>query len=72
MTVTTYTGSTSSLVKDGVGYKGLISTSLIRCVYARAVTTGVTYGGGNWMSIGGNYLIPWAPNHDADSPFLQS
>lgn len=72
MTVDPYTGSTSSLVKDGIGYKGVISTGLVRSVYASAVTTGVTYGGGNWMSIGGSYLIPWAPNHDADSPFLQN
>ena len=49
-------------VIPGDGFKGYLSTDVIRCVRADKFSRGQLFDGGNFVYVGGGIVIPWDPS----------
>lgn len=49
-------------VIKGDGFKGYLSTDVIRCVRADKFSRGQLFDGGNFVYVGGGIVIPWDPS----------
>ena len=49
-------------VIPGDGFKGYLSTDIIRCVRADKFSRGQLFDGGNFVYVGGGIVIPWDPS----------
>ena len=49
-------------VIKGDGFKGYLSTDIIRCVRADKFSRGQLFDGGNFVYVGGGIVIPWDPS----------
>ena len=49
-------------VIPGDGFKGYLSTDVIRCVRAGKFSRGQLFDGGNFVYVGGGIVIPWDPS----------
>ena len=49
-------------VIQGDGFKGYLSTDVIRCVRADKFSRGQLFDGGNFVYVGGGIVIPWDPS----------
>ena len=49
-------------VVQGDGFKGYLSTDVIRCVRADKFSRGQLFDGGQFVYVGGGIAIPWDPS----------